>query len=77
MAVSLLVDFEEGKKANDWEVGKHGIIIKFKDDKGQSYSATFLPEVPVEHNMTKETTLEHLVDKAGYYGNYKNVLDRI
>jgi uncharacterized protein (TIGR00296 family) len=26
--VSLLVDFEEGKDALDWEVGKHGIIIK-------------------------------------------------
>lgn len=40
--VSLLVDFEEGKDALDWEVGKHGIIIK-ANYKGEYYSATFLP----------------------------------
>lgn len=26
--VSLLVNFEDGKDIYDWEVGKHGIIIK-------------------------------------------------
>lgn len=27
VAVSLLVNFQKGKKCYDWEVGKHGIII--------------------------------------------------
>jgi AMMECR1 domain-containing protein len=25
--VSLLTNFEKGKKAYDWQVGKHGIVI--------------------------------------------------
>lgn len=28
-AVSFLVNFEKGKDAYDWEIGKHGIIIEF------------------------------------------------
>ncbi len=39
VAVSLLVNFQKGKKCYDWEVGKHGIIIEIGDD----YEATFLP----------------------------------
>lgn len=42
VTVSLLVKFEEGKKAMDWEVGRHGIIIK-SNFKGRKYEATFLP----------------------------------
>lgn len=30
------------------QVGVHGIVIKFNDDGGSSYSATFLPEVAAE-----------------------------
>jgi AMMECR1 domain-containing protein len=29
VAVSLLVNFEKNKKALEWSVGKHGIIIEF------------------------------------------------
>ena len=29
VGVSLLVNFEEGKRYNEWIVGKHGIIIDF------------------------------------------------
>ena len=75
--VSFLTDFEEGFKAYDWELGKHGIIIDFKDPSGIARNATFLPEVPVEHNMTKEVTLEHLIKKAGWKGSYKQVLENI
>lgn len=28
-SVSFLVNFENGKDAYDWEIGKHGIIIEF------------------------------------------------
>lgn len=30
------------------QVGVHGIVINFTDDRGSSYSATFLPEVAAE-----------------------------
>jgi len=45
--VSLLTDFEEAKDWKDWEVGKHGITIKFKAN-GRSFSATYLPSVAEE-----------------------------
>ena len=63
----MLVNFQSGKKALDWEVGKHGIIIDAQL-KGREYSATFLPEVAAEENWSREETLKHLVRKAGYRG---------
>jgi uncharacterized protein (TIGR00296 family) len=47
VGVSLLVYFQKGKKALDWEIGRHGIVIDF-NFKGRDYSATFLPEVAAE-----------------------------
>ena len=70
--ISLLVNFEEAKDCYDWEIGKHGIDIKFG-----YYSATFLPEVAVEHKMDKRTTLENLIEKAGYYGDLEDVEKKI
>ena len=70
--ISLLVNFEEAKDCYDWEIGKHGIDIKFG-----YYSATFLPEVAVEHKMDKRTTLENLIEKAGYYGDLEEVEKKI
>ena len=73
--ISLLIKFEDSKDCYDWEVGKHGIQIYF-EDKG-FYSATYLPEVPIEHNMDKITTLQSLIEKAGYYGNLVDVEKKI
>ena len=73
--ISLLVDFEDAKDCYDWEVGKHGIQIYFEEN--GHHSATFLPEVPIEHNMDKVTTLQHLIEKAGYYGKLKDVDKKI
>jgi len=42
VAVSLLVNFQENKKALDWQVGRHGIEIFFAQN-NRNYSATFLP----------------------------------
>ena len=70
--ISLLVNFEKAKDCYDWEIGKHGIDIKFG-----RYSATFLPEVPVEHKMDQRTTLENLIEKAGYYGDLEDVEKKI
>ena len=72
VGISLLINFEKAKDCWDWEIGKHGIEINFGH-----YGATFLPEVPVEHNMDKRTTLEHLVEKAGYYGDLEDVEKKI
>mmetsp|Transcript_19427 Transcript_19427/g.45205 ORF Transcript_19427/g.45205 Transcript_19427/m.45205 type:complete len:145 (+) Transcript_19427:239-673(+) len=47
VGVSLLVNYEECSHVHDWEVGVHGIIIKFFDS-GTEYSATYLPEVAKE-----------------------------
>lgn len=46
--LSLLTDYEECDSYDDWQIGKHGISIKFEKD-GRSYHAIFLPEVMTEH----------------------------
>ena len=46
-SVSLLTDFAVVKDWNGWEIGTHGITIEFSKN-GQSYKATFLPEVASE-----------------------------
>ncbi|KAM3130298.1 hypothetical protein pb186bvf_017594 [Paramecium bursaria] len=74
--ISFLVNFEKNKKWNQWEVGKHGIIIDL-DVNGEEYGATFLPEVAPEQGWDHEKTLKSLIRKAGYHGNYKEVLDKI
>ena len=69
--VSLLTNFEEDLKWNDWEVGTHGIIIEFESPSngyGHSYSATYLPEVAKEQGWTKEEAIDSLVQKAGFRG---------
>ena len=74
--VSLLINFEDAKDCYDWEVGKHGIQIFF-DECGGHFSATFLPEVPIEHKMDKNTTLQHLIRKAGYWGELEEIDKKI
>ena len=71
----LIINFEDAKNCYDWELGKHGIQIFFEDH-GQ-HSATFLPEVPIEHNMNKETTLQNLIEKAGSNEKLKNIDKKI
>jgi len=75
-AVSLLTNFEKAKDAFDWEVGVHGISIDLEYN-NRSYGATFLPEVASEQGWTKEQTLRHLLRKAGFNGNLKDVQDKI
>lgn len=64
--VSLLHSFEKVCDPLDWVVGKHGIIIDFEVD-GESFSATYLPEVAQEQGWDQKTTLKYLVSKAGYF----------
>jgi len=67
VGVSLLVNYESCENCFDWEVGKHGIIIKFYYSGGH-YQGTFLPEVCVQQSWTQQETVAHLVRKAGYEG---------
>ena len=43
--VSLLTGFEQARDLADWEIGVHGVMIEFVDDRGQSRTAVYLPEV--------------------------------
>lgn len=36
------------------QIGEHGIVINFTDDRGLSYSATFLPEVAAEQGRRRK-----------------------
>jgi len=74
--VSLLVKFEKAKDCFDWEVGKHGIEIEFKKN-GRHYSGTFLPEVAQEQGWDRKTTLEYLIQKAGYPMSLESVKEDI
>lgn len=66
VGVSLLVNFENADHARDWEVGKHGIRISFRNpEDGRNCNATFLPEVAKEQHWTIDETLAALVRKAG------------
>jgi len=75
-AVSLLTNFEKGKDAMDWEVGKHGISIELKEG-GRRYRSTFLPEVAEEQGWDKETTLKYLLQKSGCKLGLEHVINKI
>mmetsp|Transcript_20461 Transcript_20461/g.37283 ORF Transcript_20461/g.37283 Transcript_20461/m.37283 type:complete len:342 (-) Transcript_20461:384-1409(-) len=79
VGVSLLVKYEECEHCFDWEVGVHGIIIKFDGTGGttsgssvrkneRGYSATYLPEVAHEQRWSQREAVTSLVRKAGYRG---------
>ena len=73
--ISLLHSFEKIEDPLNWEVGTHGIEIEFKDptDNSEVYRGTFLPNVASEQGWNQITTLEHLIQKAGYYGSLQSV----
>jgi uncharacterized protein (TIGR00296 family) len=48
-SVNLLNHFEDCEHAWDWEIGKHGVIVNFKDPQnGSKRNATYLPHVATE-----------------------------
>jgi AMMECR1 domain-containing protein len=76
-SVSFLVKFENAKDAFDWEIGTHGILIEFEHDNHYG-RATYLPEVALEHNMTKEVAINGLIKKSGYYKkDFKEIYPKI
>ena len=75
--VSLLIKFEKVENVMGWEVGTHGIDIEFEDNKGNSFSSTFLPEVASDEGWDQRTTLKYLVQKAGYTGSLDKIIKNI
>jgi hypothetical protein len=47
------------------ELGKHGLILEEKGRRG-----LLLPQVPVEHNMSKEQYLDAICQKSGFHASY-------
>ncbi|OLN94204.1 AMMECR1-like protein [Colletotrichum chlorophyti] len=68
VGVTLLTDFEDADDAMDWTLGVHGLRISFFYH-GKRYGATYLPDVAVEQEWTKEETLVSLMRKAGWTGS--------
>mmetsp|Transcript_22125 Transcript_22125/g.44375 ORF Transcript_22125/g.44375 Transcript_22125/m.44375 type:complete len:237 (+) Transcript_22125:241-951(+) len=67
VSVSLLVGYEECADWRDWEVGTHGIAIRFRVAR-REYSGTYLPDVAPQQGWTREQAVSSLVRKAGYSG---------
>ena len=63
--ISLLHSFEDAQNVYDWEVGKHGITLTI-----DGCNATFLPEVAREQGWDKDTTLDYLAQKGGFYKKF-------
>jgi AMMECR1 domain-containing protein len=71
-----LTNFQEIDDPLKWEVGRHGIEIDFTIN-GREFGSTFLPEVAVEEGWDPPTTLEFLVEKAGFKKGFDKVKDVI
>lgn len=70
VAVSLLVQYEACDHCFDWEIGTHGILIRFWcKSAAREYSATYLPEVSQEQKWDQKAAVASLIRKAGYTGN--------
>jgi uncharacterized protein (TIGR00296 family) len=76
--VTVLYDFETVADPLDWEVGTHGVKAIFKY-RNRRLTATFLPDVAVEQEWDKETTLIHLAQKAGIQDcfSYDDIKDSV
>ena len=67
VAVSLLINYQVCDHVYAWEIGVHGILIKF-EVRGRHYNATYLPEVAKEQGWDHAQTVSSLIQKAGYQG---------
>ncbi|MBT5855055.1 AmmeMemoRadiSam system protein A [bacterium] len=60
ISISLLTPFRSVKSYEDILIGRHGVLL----EKG-NYSALFLPKIAQEQGWDRDTTLNHLAQKAG------------
>jgi AmmeMemoRadiSam system protein A len=70
--ISILSEPFPMKSYDEIIIGKHGLILTEQGRRG-----LLLPQVPIEHNMTKEEYLSALCQKAGFHPNLwrERVLD--
>lgn len=71
--------YKEGIKNKDifnWELGTHGIELRFKDPKtSKACSATFLPDVMTEQGWDKTDTFRNLIEKSGCWSDVQEIMD--
>ena len=75
VSISILHSFEHIDDAFDWEIGVHGLTLEIIDGGDKKQRGTYLPNVAADFGWSKEETLEHLVKKVDYEGEFKNVND--
>jgi AMMECR1 domain-containing protein len=75
--ISLLTDFEDIDRWDDWVLGTHGIYITFtppsstksrRSSGRDTLTATYLPQVAEEQGWNQEEALDSAIAKAGYEG---------
>eukprot|EP00755_Sulcionema_specki_P000896 Sspe_Gene.115959::Locus_104160_Transcript_1_1_Confidence_1.000_Length_789::g.115959::m.115959 len=65
--VTVLTEREKVSRWDDWVVGKHGVAVTLRcPSTSELLAATFLPEVALQQGWTRRTTMEILLQKAGY-----------
>ena len=73
-AVYFLTDFEACGSLCDWEVGEHGLAIRFAGNEWrgqvlQDYCAMCMPHEPAVANWDKAETIQVLMRRAGHLGH--------
>jgi uncharacterized protein (TIGR00296 family) len=68
VSISLLRHFEDGSDYLDWELGVHGILIEFYNEKGNKRTATYLPDVAGDQGWDQIQTIDSLLRKGGWKG---------
>lgn len=59
----------------EWEIGVNGIELTFREPRtGTIHNSTFLPDVMVEYDMTKEETFRSLIQKAGCHDSINEIM---
>lgn len=65
LSISLLGDDIKMDSKNDWVIGVHGLKFNYNQ-----YSSIYLPEVAIEQQWTKNQTIESLIRKSGFVGEF-------
>ncbi|KAF7991305.1 hypothetical protein HCN44_002867 [Aphidius gifuensis] len=74
--ISILRHFEDGVDYLDWELGLHGILIEFNNEKGNKRTATYLPDVAKEQGWDQIQTIDSLLHKGGFRGQVTPAIRR-
>ena len=70
-----MVNIERNKKAFDWQSGKHGIQIEFRDKNGKYFKSG--PILSRGAYKCNEWLSSYLIQTMGFKGNIEDVLDNV